>query len=397
MNQVPSTWYYYSLIALISAVFMWLFGFLFCAMQGAELSSINWMFADAQHYAGVQENGYQDSHLAAFFPLFPFLWRLLGFSGFGIGLANAVFYLAGASLLGSSFKLSLKYFVFFCYLPLNVFFFLPYSEALFAFAMVLFLIGAYKWNWYLLILGIVICSFARPTAALFIPALLLATALVKEPRALKKKLFILPLIAAISFGGVLFIQQLDTGNLLSFFEAQKSWGSYWRIPSYPLTTWGNGFNTILDALSLFISTVCGIAFIRAWHKKLTLSFVEWFSLAFLAGTGLLVVLTRGGELYSLSRFIFCVPLFPFAMAVLFKENLVSRNLFLVVLFVFPWLFGIHVHIQAAAGGLLAAVVVLIFTFLWKSNTQVSSVLALAILFILQAFCCSLFLKGYWLA
>ena len=271
MNQVPPKWYYYPLIALILGMFMWLAAFLVCAIEGANLSNINWLLADAQHYESIRNEGYQSHFLAAFFPLFPFLWRIIGLSAMAMGMVNAALYCSSAGLLGHAFKLPLRYFLLFCCLPLNVFFFLPYSESIFAFAMVLLLIGAFKNNWWLMITGVVICSYSRPTAALLIPALILGIVLVKESNSMKKKLFLLPLVAALSFIGVLFVQSLETGSLLTFFEAQESWGSHWRLPEFPLSTWGSGFNLLMDALSLVYSTNCwNWIFLRTDKKDPTL-------------------------------------------------------------------------------------------------------------------------------
>ena len=84
------------------------------------------------------------------------------------------------------------------------------------------------------------------------------------------------------------------------------------------------------------------------------------------------------------------------MAVLFKEKLVPKKVFLIVLFLFPWLFGIHVHIHAALSAIGAIGVLLLFTWLWKANTGPKSAVALAMLFALQVYCCSMFLQGLWL-
>ena len=396
MNQVPTSWYYYPIIALFSAILMWSTAFIICSFQGISISSLNWLVADAQHYESVKNTGYESPFLAAFFPLFPFLWRLTGLSAIGIGLVNGALFITSAGLLGQTFKLPLRYFMLYCSLPLNVFYFLPYSESIFAFAMVLLLIGIFKWNWWQMIIGVVMCSFCRPTAALLVPALLLATCLLKEKTGIKRKLLVLPLAASMAFFGVLLLQSMETGSLITFFEAQRGWGSFWRLPKFPLTSWGNAFNLSLDVLSLFISTMCGLGFVMALKKKLKLSFIEWFSIAFIGGTGLLVVLTRGGELYSLSRFVYCIPAFPFAMAVLFRESLIPRKALIGILFFFPWLFGIHVHIQAALTASLLSAIVAGSILFWSSNTTWKSTLVIAMLAVLQAYCCSLFLQGHWL-
>ncbi|MGB0424621.1 MAG: hypothetical protein ACPGED_09865 [Flavobacteriales bacterium] len=194
----------------------------------------------------------------------------------------------------------------------------------------------------------------------------------------------------------MLVQSIETGSLFTFFEAQESWGSHWRIPKLPLSTWGSSFNLSLDGLALFFALISGVGFLMAVKKKIPLSIIEWFSLAFIGGTGLLVVLTRGGELYSLSRFVYCVPVFPFAMAVLFKEGVVPKRLFMICLAILPWFFGIHVHIQAVVGGFTLIALLMIFSYLWKANTKLTTLAALTMLFVLQAFCCSLFLQGYWL-
>ena len=111
---------------------------------------------------------------------------------------------------------------------------------------------------------------------------------------------------------VSFIQFLDTGEWFKFFEAQKHWGNFLQIPRFPLTSWAGGFIVRLDGFAFLIGIILGgfllgLIFKLKQFRNTIIPSEVIFSLAYLGGITLIVLLFRGGSLFSLNRFIFATP------------------------------------------------------------------------------------------
>ncbi|MEO0405275.1 MAG: hypothetical protein AAF193_10420 [Bacteroidota bacterium] len=125
--------------------------------------------------------------------------------------------------------------------------------------------------------------------------------------------------------------------------------------------------------------------------------VHLMSLAFLGGTGLLVVLTRGGELFSLSRFIFGVPFFAIAMVLVLEAPKHWKKYIAIGLFVFPFLFGVHVHIKAFVAAMAISLSILAWGWLWNRNQRWATIVCLVTVFVVQVMSLSLLLQNVWVA
>ena len=315
----------------------------------------NFLHWDAEHYYWIKNNGYKDFRVA-FFPLFPMLWKVCSLGVYGIVIANALLFLVSfyflVKLIGATNREVLLYLS----IPSFCFFVLPYSESVFFASSTLLLIGLKKKKNILVLLGLLLSTLSRPAFTIFIPALLIAELICEQ---VNKQLFlrILAYIFTALLGLLLvgLIQHHYTGIWFNFFEVQKGWGNKLQMPSFPLTSWAGGLIVRLDGAAMLTGTLAGIAIclyvVKArWKKRVHMPKEVIFSLSYLAGITLSVLMFRGGLLFSLNRFVFAVPFIIVAIHFYLVQGIhFSRKQLIigfVLLFLFWLSFGSYVHIQA---------------------------------------------------
>src|ERR1043165_6331327 len=104
-----------------------------------EMIVYNFKAWDSGWYASIAEKGYvfsaETQSNVAFYPLFPFIWKLLwkvteaGVEG--VCLFNFCVFFAGLFVLKRTLGFSWWYLMFFASIPSSMFMFVPYTEALF--------------------------------------------------------------------------------------------------------------------------------------------------------------------------------------------------------------------------------------------------------------------------
>src|SRR5262249_1845223 len=117
---------------------------------------------DAFHYNNIRTNGYdfqknKDASPAvfAFFPLFPYAWKISGLDFRGIVILNYFLFVIAAWLASMLFPenksrgwpVSLLVFIALLVLPSAISFRIPYPEAFFAFTFFIALLGAQRKNY----------------------------------------------------------------------------------------------------------------------------------------------------------------------------------------------------------------------------------------------------------
>jgi hypothetical protein len=367
---------------------------------------LNW---DAEHYEFIKQNGFE-SYRVAFFPLFPLIWKFLALGTYGAVLLNSIVFLMSFYLIVRKLKIknSLEI-VLYLTIPSFIFFYLPYSESIFFLCSTAILFGIKDKKYYLIYIGLFFAILARPAFTVFIPALII-TEFFSEFRT--KTWLRISIYIGISLVGVLlvtFIQFLDTGEWFKFFEAQKHWGNFLQIPSLPLTSWAGGFIVRLDGFAFLIGIISGgfllgLIFKLKQFRNTIIPSEVIFSLAYLGGITLIVLLFRGGSLFSLNRFIFATPFIIVAFNFWIKSDfcITKKQLFSIfgLIFIFWLLFGSYVHIQLMLKYLLVTFyAILIFTV--KSEFQLIRKLSLYALiflgFTFQVVLFIRFLNGNWVA
>lgn len=330
-----------------------LFVYLMYIQKVNVLNENNLLRFDALLYFQVNINGYKQDWLCAFFPGFPLLWKALNLSTLGISIFNSILFIISFSLLAHILNFNIYHHLFFASIPSFIFMFVPYTESLFFACCLLFIIGLRSDNWFFIILGLFFCSLVRPTTFVFIPAIFI-TYWFDENNKFKLFKKSLPCMFALIAG--LFVTTVIhfcyTGKWFVFFEAQKLWNNYLHLPRLPLTSWGGDTIVRYDGSALAISIGFVFYLIKIFKFKMSgVLFKEkdfTFSILYLIGTSILILIYRDGNLYSLNRFIYATPFIIISLSFIYskaKADVGSLLFIFVITELFWFLFNSFNHIH----------------------------------------------------
>ena len=306
----------------------------------SQVNSINIINWDAVHYKFIKENGYNvdkagGDYIFAFFPLFPFIWRILNLPSLGIIFLNYIFFAISLIILLKLFTDKNKFFhyllISLC-LPSIIIFFIPYSEATFLIVVSIGVYGFVKNKYWLFFIGFFLASITRP-AYTILGLAIISTELIyfiKEKKivtTLKNIIFrLMPLI----FGmiAVIIIQYLQgSKSIFKFIEVQKYWDNTLKIPTR-IADWSHeGFAINIGVIVLiFFPLVYSvikdiIKSLRDKNNSIVITekhnYLLVLSAIYIIGATLFILLFRGGSLHCLFRFTLCTP---FAYILLFKAH-----------------------------------------------------------------------------
>ncbi len=346
--------------------------------------------------------------MVAFFPLFPFLWKLLHVGPIGISIVNGLIFIFSLAWLASAYNIQTRKLLLLASIPSILFMFLPFSEALFFLSSVLLLIGLKKEIFSLVITGIIFSGLSRPVASVFIPAIIILHYFTGDNS--KQKIFQtlwMVVACAGSMLAVFVLQYVQTGEWLSFIHIQKDWGNYLRMPVIPLNSWAGGFIVRLDAIAFFfgIASAVMLGYILSGKSKIKINFDRplVFSLCYLSILSIIILFTRGGVLNSLNRYLFCSAFFFITLDNALQKIVFSKKNILLLFFasgIFWLLFASYVHIQTILKfELLTLYLIMLLAInaenkFWK-NTGYYSILACNIIFLMIFM--QRFLSGAWVA
>lgn len=358
-------------------------------------------YFDVEHYLEISKNGYSQPFLTAFFPGFPALLFLLQSNIIAASIVNYLIWVCSASLLLRHKLITSATSMMAAVVPSALFFYLPYSESLFYFAISLIAIGLKKDSDKWLIAGIILASISRPTAAVILPALILARHLkgYSLQSAIKRTLPEI-LIAALTVVCVFTFQSLFTGSFTSFFTAQAGWGNGVHLASLPLHSFGGNLIFFYDSAAMLVGFISLAVIVHLFRSKHPVSSPHAFGLSALAITALLILFSRGGGIFSLNRFIFATAFFPLALEI-FRAVQISKKSILVALaaaIALGPIFAAHVHIKSALMYLLTlGLITAYFWFLRQKSTTVRTGFAVMLIAIQAWFFVQYVLQGNWIA
>lgn len=397
-------WQYFALLLLFycGQALLFLFG-----ANGLELIAqgglLNW---DADHYQSIALDGY-DKLRTAFFPYFPLLWKYSGLGAIGMSVLNGLIFIGGFSTLAHAYKLSLVHTLLLAAVPTFVFYFFPYSESLFFAGSAMVILGYRRNLLPLLLFGFIWCSFARPAAAVFVPAIVLTEYFTRKTNRDALWRIMLSFVAVgIGLFLALCIHFNYTGAWFSFMDAQSQWDNHLRIPTLPLRSWAGWRITVLDGTALFVSLASGFTLFNWLYRQKTNLRMDApralvFSMWYLFGIGLLVLLFRGGELFSLNRFVFATAFFMVAaIAFMQRKHTLKSSYYVLVMFFYWLLFASYVHIQTLLKYLVATLFngLAIWSFVNKKKlAKPATVIFFLGLVILQVYFFYRHLSGEWIA
>jgi hypothetical protein len=370
----------------------------------SEINLLNW---DAAHYFEVMNDGYRNENVA-FFPLFPLFWKFIHASASGISILNGLIYILSFAWLAEEFKFKIRNILLLASIPSLVFMFLPFSEAIFFATASLLLIGLKKENNLLIYSGLIVTSLARPVATIFIPAIIFTSFICRaEERVNLRKLVLQLLFCILGLFLVFTFQFYETGKWFTFFEYQKNWNNYLRLPHLPLSSWSGGYIVRLDAMAFFfgLAAISWLAyflfksiknFMGVYNKPLI------FSLCYLAFLTCTILFTKGGSFNSFNRYLFVSPFLIFALNhFLESQSFNWKNMAIVFIFSsLTWLlFASYVHIQYLLKfELLSVYLCVLFLCTQSLNKKISSISFIAVLVINVYFFVTFmhrFLSGEW--
>lgn len=317
-----------------------------------SLDEKNFIHWDVRFYHFMSEHCYgkddtwPGAGTYAFSPLFPFLWRLSHLQAKFMVIVNyllfafSVLILSGLFLSPAVFGKSERAILFTLALTMpSVFsFYIPYCEATFIFTMSVALWGLFKNKLWVFLVFFTLCSLSRPSF-LLIGLALITTDIYFLIIHKNFKLFIRELgikILPVLLGMMItfFIQYLHSGSFFKMFEVHSMfWDHNFQYPK-TITDWsteGYGMNIFSifsvvfpSALFLFVyllknyetTEIPPVSLFSAATRE---QYLFSFSIVYFIGNFLFVMLTQGGNLSGLHRYILVSPFFYLFLFILARK------------------------------------------------------------------------------
>ena len=380
----------------------------------------NFQTWDAAIYKCISEKMYstdndcQGNVRAAFFPLFPVLWKITHVSPIGISIINYFLFILSIALLvlfflkTSLFNKMITYTILIS-LPSVIIFYIPYTEALFLFTMTVAAIGMLKKNYPIFFTGSFLMSMVRPATAFVLIAMAIVELMNliknKDYRAFIKEIILKSLPFLLGYACTLFIQYLYTGSWTAMLDAQKHWTSGLKLIK-GISDWSvEGFG--LSSFSIFFVCLPAVLFILLliinWRKKAVrdyflrikardTDYLFLISVLYLAGIFAFTFLTSGGNLHSFSRFTLSSPFFYIMVLVLLNYLSEKPSKLFIIIFIILNVFLILFlnivdygggRMQFALSGLYLSVVTSLFLLIKKLISQPLQVSVMFVLIILN--------------
>ncbi len=338
---------------------------------------LNW---DAEHYNSIRKEGYQ-GFLVAFFPLFPAIWKITNLSVYGIVILNTVLYLISVYYLFLKLKLTSLELILYLSIPSAVFYYLPYSESVFFLSSTILILGIKKDNLFQVLISLFFCTLSRPSFTVLLPSLIIVEiCFYKDFKQFFSRLISYFSACLIGVLVVALFQFEDTGKWFEFFTVQQGWGNELQLPKLPLTSWGGNMIVRFDGVAFIFGLISGLflllyLFKNNVFKNKVLPREIVLSLSYLGGITLMVLIFRGGSLFSLNRFVFAAPFIFIVVNYYFNRQFYFSKKQIWIIFIglilFWFLFGSYVHIQAFLKYFLVSIYLLLF-FLIKIESSIWS-------------------------
>lgn len=356
------------------------------------------LYADAGWYHSIVRNGYvfkaDAANNTAFFPLFPYSWKFLGFSPAVMSIFNALVFTFSAGLLFRAFRASWKVRILFLSLTLLLFYATPMSEALFFFFSTLLLIGLQRSRLMLILVGIIGAGMCRSVSTVFFPAFViigLFAWLRSRERISMGRYLLFALVSVVTLIGVFTIHYLQTGEFWAFAHTQQYWYARFQMPDIPFSTWKPEENGYLDQFAVLLGfTAAGYLLsrlVKAVKSGKTIGDAALFALLYMSGTIVLMLFTKGGGFNSVNRYLLSTAFFylflrEVASFGVSRGGLVGYFLFAVVYYLVCW----HMGVSVQKVFVFLAVLTMIFLLFQalKKDTRLASVFLL--IFSILAIC-----------
>jgi len=283
----------------------------------------------------VFEEEFRGEVRAAFFPLFPFLWKTTGLSPRGVSALNYFIFILSMALLFTYLKPKTPiknkskrpFFIALITLPTTVIYHIPYSESLFMLCMTIVVIGILKDKYGLFFFGALLLAMVRPATVFVLISLLAIEAFRflsnRETNAFIKNSIFRGSPFVIGYLLVFFIQWTTSGSWTSFFDAHLLWAS--GIPENTvITDWSvEGYGMNVFSIFFIAIPACVMSGKIIWeNRRIKMDKRDYLllsSLLYISGILIFTILTSNGNIHSFFRFIMASPLFYIAAIVMFFD------------------------------------------------------------------------------
>ena len=322
----------------------------------SKISNENLIHWDAVHYHLISKKGYDADrvYLFAFFPLFPFLWKLTMLSPLGISILNYLLFSISVFLLCQQLKIgkNIWFLLFLINMPFVAPFIIPYTESLFFLSITIAIIGYLKGNYWLYFIGALLTAMTRSAITIIVLSVLATEFLYilknKNLKLTVKRFIYLVLPLLIGTFGVLLYQKVSGAeSLFTYVDAIKTWDRKLSI-SNGLSDWsheGFGLNvaTIFFVVPLSIYIVSeNIRAVFYPNERMCIlnkknnkeQYLLLLSAVYTIGMFLTNILFQGGSINGLFRYVLCTPFFFVQLIYVIKQarNFNTNSKFLFFLF-----------------------------------------------------------------
>jgi hypothetical protein len=324
-----------------------------------EVNNSNLLWWDAAIYQCISERMYTKEEAcyghvrAAFFPLFPALWKVTNSSAISISIINYFLFAIGLALLfyylyqGSLYEKLTNYALFLAF-PTVVIFLIPYTEALFLFCMAIVTLGLIKSQYGVYFVGALLLAMVRPATVFVLIAILIAEVLIglrhRNLKLFLKDAFLKGLPFGMGYSFAILIQYLSSGSWTAFTDSHNYWSGGlqkmsaivdWSIEGFGM----NAFAIIVISLPAltFVLYVLLSLFSKSSHFLNTLreneiNYLFLIAMLYLSGIMIFTGLTSGGNLHSYFRFTLNSPLFYIGAIILLKYINETRSRYHLIIF-----------------------------------------------------------------
>jgi len=306
-----------------------------------EVTQEKYLRWDAEIFSFIRDRNYvfeeefRGEVRAAFFPLFPFLWKTTGLSPRGVSALNYFIFILSMALLFAYLqpktpiknKSKWPFFIALITLPTTIIYHIPYSESLFMLCMTIVVVGVLKEKYGMYFFGALLLAMVRPATVFVLIALLAIEAFRllnnRDTNAFIKNSIFRGSPFVVGYLLVFFIQWITSGSWTSFFDAHLLWAS--GLPENTgITDWSvEGYGMNVFSIFFIAIPACVLSAQLIWknrrNKMAKRDYLLLSSLLYISGILIFTILTSNGNIHSLFRFITASPLFYIAAIVLFFD------------------------------------------------------------------------------
>lgn len=265
----------------------------------------NLMRFDALWYESIAERGYYYARgggqaNAGFYPLLPWIWKLLHLGVWGRIVLNIILLATGFAVFTAVFKTDLITKLIWLTVPSFFYIYIPYSEALFFFLCAILIWSIRYEKRYATWLVLLFLPLARPVAVVIAPALLAVSLLSNDNKHWYRSLlhYVVTYLWPMLIGFTIFViyQYMEVGVWFAYFKIQTAaWGHELKMPKLPFGSMFGYKSLWLNAISLFIGFLCLIALVIKGLKWLLKNQKEGdklllLSMLYFTGVGLEIIL-----------------------------------------------------------------------------------------------------------